>query len=89
MNTSFLLMTQYNAQAIIPVEKAVEDCFPHLSTDKFLRKITSGEIKLPVTRMDPASQKGPKGVYLADLAQYIDLRREAANKEASQLAKAA
>ncbi len=82
-------MAQYNAQAIIPVEKVVEDYFPHLSADKFLRKTSTGEIKLPVTRMDPASQKGPKGVYLTDLAQYIDLRREAANKEASQLANAA
>ncbi len=86
MNTAFLLMAQYNAQAVIPVEKVVKDYFPHLSTDKFLRKVAIGEIKIPLTRIEGGSQKAAKGVHLTDLANYIDDRRAAAIKEARQLA---
>lgn len=86
MNTAFLLMAQYNAQAVIPVEKVVKDYFPHLSTDKFLRKVATGEIKIPLTRIEGGSQKAAKGVHLTDLASYIDDRRAAAIKEARQLA---
>ena len=86
MNTAFLLMAQYNAQAVIPVEKVVKDYFPHLSTDKFLRKVATGEIKIPLTRIEGGSQKAAKGVHLTDLANYIDDRRAAAVKEARQLA---
>lgn len=85
MNTAFLLMAQYDAQAIIPVGTIVRDYFPHLSVDKFLRKTGSGEIALPVTRIEPGSQKGAKGVHLQDLAKYIDDRRAAAQKENKQL----
>lgn len=86
MNTAFLLMAQYDGQAIIPVGSVVRDYFPHLSVDKFLRKTGCGEITLPVTRIEPGSQKGSKGVHLQDLAKYIDDRRAAAQKEAKQLA---
>lgn len=86
MNTAFLLMAQYNAQAVIPVEKVVKDYFPHLSTDKFLRKVATGEIKIPLTRIEGGSQKAAKGVHLTDLASYIDDRRAAAVKESRQLA---
>lgn len=85
MNTAFLLMAQYNAQAIIPVEAVVRDYFPHLTIEKFVRKCNLGEIRLPLTRIDGASQKAAKGVHLNDLAAYIDARREAALKEAVQL----
>ena len=87
MNTAFLLMAQYNAMAIIPIETVVKDYFPHLgSADKFVRKVAIGEIKIPITRVDPKSQKGARGVHVGDLAQYIDERRAAAVKEANQLA---
>ncbi|WP_372826495.1 pyocin activator PrtN family protein [Polaromonas sp.] len=85
MNTAFLLMAQYDAQAIIPVGTIVRDYFPHLSVDKFLRKVGMGEIALPITRIEPGSQKGAKGVHLQDLAKYIDERRAAAQKEHKQL----
>ncbi|HYW57719.1 MAG TPA: pyocin activator PrtN family protein [Polaromonas sp.] len=85
MNTAFLLMAQYDAQVVIPVGTIVRDYFPHLSVDKFLRKTGNGEIDLPVTRIEPGSQKGAKGVHLHDLARYIDKRREAAQKETRQL----
>lgn len=89
MNTAFLLMAQYDGRAVIPVDVVARDYFPHLSTDKFLRKAALGEIKLPVVRIDPGTQKSAKGIHLADLAKYIDDRRAAAIKEAGQLACAA
>ena len=86
MNTAFLLMAQYDAQAVIPVDKVVRDYFSHLTTDKFLRKVSTGEIKIPLLRIEAGSQKAAKGVHLSDLAQYLDDRRAAALKEADQLA---
>lgn len=86
MNTAFLLMAQYNAMAVIPVSTVVRDYFPHLSVDKFVRKVATGEICIPLTRIEVGSQKAAKGVHLTDLAQYIDDRRAAAVKEAKQLA---
>lgn len=86
MNTAFLLMAQYNAQAVIPVASVVKDYFPHLTTDNFLRKVAVGDIKIPLVRIEPGSQKGARGVHLTDLAQYLDDRRAAAVKEARQLA---
>lgn len=85
MNTAFLLMAQYDAMAIIPVETVVADYFPHLGVPKFLRKVGTGEIKLPLTRIEGGSQKTAKGVHLSDLAVYIDARRAAAAKELQQL----
>ncbi|MHB8947524.1 MAG: pyocin activator PrtN family protein [Rhodoferax sp.] len=86
MNTSFLLMAQYNALAVIPVATVVKDYFPHLSTDKFLRKVAVGEINIPLLRIESGSQKAAKGVHLSDLAKYLDDRRAVAVKEARQLA---
>lgn len=86
MNTAFLLMAQYGAQAVIPVGMVVRDYFPHLSIDKFLRKVAMGDINIPLLRIEPGSQKGAKGVHLSDLAAYLDDRRAAAVKEAKQLA---
>lgn len=88
MNTAFLLMAQYNAQAVIPVDVVVRDYFSHLSVPKFLRKVATAEIKIPLVRMDPKSQKGAKGVHLNDLVQYIDARRAAAAKELEQMTRA-
>lgn len=79
-------MAQYNGRAIIPVEEVVKDYFPHLSTDKFVRKASTGELNIPMVRIDPKSQKAAKGIHLGDLANYLDVRREAAQKEAQQLA---
>ena len=86
MNTAFLLMAQYDAQAVIPVDKVVRDYFSHLTIEKFVRKVSLGEIKIPLVRIDPLSQKAAKGVHLNDLAAYLDARRAAAVKEAGQMA---
>lgn len=83
-STPFLLFAQYGGKAVIPVEDVCRDYFSHLTPDKFLRKVSSGEIPLPVVRAE-TSQKCQKGVHLQDLADYIDVRRAAALKEFEQL----
>lgn len=84
MNTAFLLMAQYGGTAIIPLEMVCRDYFSHLTPVEFARKATNGQIDLPVVRIE-ASQKAAKGVYLTDLAVWIDARREAARKELDQI----
>lgn len=84
MNTAFLLMAQYNGQAIIPLANVCADYFSHLSPEKMVRKCSSGEIKLPLVRMEHSKQAA-KGVHLQDLAEYLDNRREAARKELQQM----
>ena len=51
---------------------------------EFARKATNGSLDLPLVRIE-ASQKAGKGIYLADLAKWIDARVEAARKECDQL----
>ncbi len=85
MKTIFLLMAQYDARAIIPLEWIQRDYFSHLEVKKLVAKCSTGEIKLPLVRMDPSSQKSPKGVGIQDLAQYLDDRQQAARKELEQL----
>jgi hypothetical protein len=84
MNTSFLLMAQYDGLAVIPVERVRRDYFAHLNEREFVRKLSRGDIPLPMVRMDE-SQKTAKGVHLVDLASYLDKRRAAAAKELAGL----
>lgn len=85
MNTTFLLLAQYGAMAVVPLDKVARDYFHHLTPEKLLRKISSGDIALPLVRME-GSQKSARGVHIQDLARYIDVRRAAAVKERDQLA---
>lgn len=84
LNTMFLLMAQYNGKAIVPIEDVCRDYFSHLTPTMLVRKITTGELKLPLARME-TSQKAAKGVPLSDLADYLDEVAEAARKECRQL----
>lgn len=84
MNTSFLLMAQYNGAAVIPLEAVCRDYFAHMTPQQLVRKATAGDIDLPIVRIEH-SQKSARGVYLADLAKWIDARREAAQRECDQL----
>jgi hypothetical protein len=59
MNTIFLLMAQYDAKAIIPIDAVARDYFD-LTPANLIRKISAGEIKLPMVRMEE-SQKAAKG----------------------------
>ncbi|WP_040440062.1 pyocin activator PrtN family protein [Roseibium aggregatum] len=85
MRTVFILMAQYDGLAVVPTDRVVADYFPHLTRMKFLRKISAGEIKLPVVRSDPKSQKSARGISIQDLANYLDERRSAAVKEMEAL----
>ena len=84
MNTAFLLMARYNGLPIIPVDVVCSDYFPHLSVEKFLRKVLDAEISLPIVRIE-ASQKTAKGIPINDLAAYLDKQIEVARKECEQL----
>ena len=80
MNTTFLLMAQYEGRAVIPIDLVCRDYFSHLTPEKFLRKQASGDIEIPLLRMEE-SQKSARGIHLADLAAYVDKRRDAALRE--------
>ena len=85
MQTSFMLLAQYDGLAVIPLEWVRRDYFRHLSSvEKLLRKVQAGEIALPIVRIE-GSQKCAKGVHLSDLASYLDKQAEAARKECEQL----
>lgn len=84
MTTIFILLAQYGATAVVPIDIVARDYFSHLSAEKLLRKVSQGETRLPVVRIE-ASNKSAKGVHVQDLAKYIDERRAAAQKECEQL----
>ncbi|SEU03896.1 Pyocin activator protein PrtN [Pseudomonas sp. NFR09] len=84
MNTLFLLMAQYDGQAIIPLDRVCND-YMHLTVEKFKRKRLDGEIDIPIVRLGAESQKAALGVHLQDLADYIDRQRNKALKEQNQL----
>ncbi|UPT38869.1 pyocin activator PrtN family protein [Pseudomonas amygdali] len=84
MNTLFLLMAQYNGQAVIPLDKVCTD-YMHLTVEKFKRKRLDGEIDIPVVRLGAASQKAALGVHIKDLADYIDRQRGKATQEQNKL----
>ena len=60
MNTSFVLLAQYDGRSVIPIEIVCRDYFTHLNATGFAGKITRGEIALPLVRMD-AGQKAARG----------------------------
>lgn len=84
MNTLFLLMAQYNGQAVIPIARVSAD-YMNLSVEKLKLKILSGEIDIPLTRLGAESQKANLGIHLKDLADYIDKQRQRAISEQNKL----
>lgn len=84
MNTLFLLMAQYEGQAVIPLDRVCKD-YMHLTVEKFKRKRLDGEIDIPIVRLGADSQKAALGIHLKDLADYIDQQRTKAAKEQDQL----
>ncbi len=81
MNTTFLLMAQYNGAAVIPLEAVCRDYFSHLTPAQFSRKADAGQINIPIWRAESGSQKAARGIHINDLSRWIDDRREAAEKE--------
>ena len=83
--TGFMLMARYGGRPIVPIEIVCEDYFAKLTVPNLRRKISSGEIPLPLVRMESGSKKAAQGVHLSDLTEYIDTRRAAAVKERNLL----
>lgn len=77
-------LAQYEGKAIIALSAVCADYFTHLTIEMFQRKVLAGQIKIPITRLEP-SQKSAKGIHITDLANYLDEQREAALKECRQL----
>ncbi|MCA7945627.1 pyocin activator PrtN family protein [Burkholderia vietnamiensis] len=84
MKTAFFLLAQYDGQVVVPVDLVCRNYFSHLTPEQFVRKVSAGDIALPLVRME-GSKKSAKGVHVEDLAEYIDRRRAAAVKECQQL----
>ena len=80
MNTAFILMAQFGAKAVIPLEDVCREYFTHLSPDQFRRKISAGEIEIPMVVLGNG-QKAARGIALVDLASYLDRQCEIARKE--------
>lgn len=84
MNTLFLLMAQYDGQAVIPLSRVCAD-YMFITVEKFKLKCLSGEIDIPIVRLGAVSQKAALGVHLADLANYIDCQRTKAKSDHDKL----
>ncbi|WP_010490729.1 pyocin activator PrtN family protein [Pseudomonas sp. S9] len=84
MNTSFLLMAQYNGAVIIPLERVCADYFSHLTPEKMKIKVAAGQIDLPLVPIE-RSQKSARGVHLSDLAAYLDAQHSKAKAEHDKL----
>lgn len=78
MKTAFILMTQYDGLAIVPVDLVCRDYFRHLTVEEFLRKVLAGKINIPVV---------DNGIAIEDLARHIDSRRSIALDDAAQTQK--
>ncbi|MFM0732359.1 pyocin activator PrtN family protein [Paraburkholderia sediminicola] len=84
MKTVFLLLAQYDATAVIPIDVVCRDYFAPMTLPVLMRKISTGDVPPPLIRME-RSQKSAKGVHVQDLADYIDARRAEAKKELEQM----
>ncbi|AUQ93826.1 hypothetical protein MACH17_11360 [Phaeobacter inhibens] len=80
MNTLWLLTAKYEGNPLVTVDALRTDYFSGMSREVFLRKVESGEIPLPLTRLGEG-QKAPRCVHVKDLAAYIDDCAEQARKE--------
>ena len=73
-STFALLVEKHGPRPTIPLEEVRREYFPHLARQMFHRKLRSGDIPLPIIRME-ASQKSPRSVHMRDLATYLEARR--------------
>ena len=46
LNTTFLLLAQYNGKVVIPLEEVRRDFISHLTLEQLLRKLSLGDIAL-------------------------------------------
>lgn len=81
--TEWLLLARYDGLPIVPADRVCKDFFAPLTLPRFLRKISDGELALPLIRLE-RSQKGAKGIAIVDLARYLDERHDEARRETAQ-----
>ncbi|MNG08398.1 Pyocin activator protein PrtN [compost metagenome] len=79
-------MAQYGGQAVIPLSRVCAD-YMNLTVEKFKQKQLTGEIDIPVIRLGANSQKAALGIYLQDLANYIDSQRDKAEIELKKISR--
>lgn len=84
MNTVFMLLARHETP-VIPLDVVCREYFRHLSPAALERKSLTGEIALPVIRIE-SSQKAARGVHVNDLARWIDQRRDEAVREIERVA---
>jgi hypothetical protein len=69
-----------HGKALLTPAEVCAAYFAPMSERVFHRKLLTGEIRLPVTRMGPG-QKAPRMIHVEDLAKYIEERRKVAQNE--------
>lgn len=74
------MMARYDFRPLVPLDKVLEDFFGGMTSKAFLRKVTEGEIELPVVAMG-AGQKATRAVHVNDLVAYIDKKRAEARRD--------
>lgn len=80
MKTVLMLMAFYDCRPIVPVAEVCRNFFYPLTSTVFLRKVTAGEIDLPLFQMEK-HRNGTKFVHVTDLAAYIDRQRDGSSRE--------
>lgn len=80
MNTTFLLMAEYETSQI-PLA-VVAKKFLNITEAYADKKANLGELPFPVYR-DTTSQKSIRMVHISDLAEWIDHQRKTAQNELS------
>ena len=83
LSTAFLLMAQYNGNAIIPLAHVRRDYFPHLEVKHLQRK--DQQRRHPVVSIEDSKKSAKGNKHLQDLADYLDARRCEAVKELKQV----
>ncbi|PHN60302.1 MULTISPECIES: pyocin activator PrtN family protein [Pseudomonas syringae group] len=63
-------MAQYEGKAIIVLSGVCAEYFTHLTIEMFQGKVLAGQIKIPITRLEP-SQKSAKGSQTTDTYAYL------------------
>lgn len=78
MKTLLLLAAKYETP-LVPLAKICEEYFG-LSEGEARKRANLNQLPIPTIRLND-SQKSPLCVYLADLAELIDTRREDARQQ--------
>ncbi|EMI4429600.1 pyocin activator PrtN family protein [Providencia rettgeri] len=82
MNTAFLLMAEFETSQV-PLSVVAEK-FLNLTPAYADKKAALCELPFPTYR-DDSSQKAPRMVHIADLAEWIDKQRRVAKKEFNEI----